>query len=107
MAELPMANWVVLTPGVPVRLHFKDHRFVERVITDAIFGVPKRVRTLMFLVDEEGGRPVEKSFSVVSGKLADDLSGYLEGARYRAYRFTIVKDAPGTVAPRILEVTPI
>jgi len=106
LAEMPMANWVVLKPGVPVRLHFKAHRVVERTITDPIFGVPKVVRSLMFLVDRENGAAVDKTLSVVSGKLADELSGYLEGERYKGYTFTIVKDAPGTVPPRILEITP-
>jgi len=107
LAEMPMANWVVLKPGVPVRLHFRAHRVIERVITDPIFGVAKTVRSLMFLVDRENGAAVDKTFSVVSGKLADELSGYLEGERYRGYTFTIVKDAPGTVPPRIVETRPI
>jgi len=105
MAAVP-ENWVVLKPGVPVKLHFKAAKPVSRVITDPVFGVAKTVSSLMFLVDEEDGRPVEKSFSVVSQKLAEELSGYLEGERYKAYRFTFIKDAPGTVPPRISSVEP-
>jgi len=107
LAARLVENWVVLSPGVPKRLHFTEHKVADRVITDPIFGRPKTVSSLLFLVDEEDGRAVNKTFSVVSEKLVGDLSGYLEGNRYRAYRFTIVKDAPGTVPPRILEVTPI
>jgi len=107
LAVRTLENWVVLSPGVPKKLHFKDHKTVSRVITDPVFGGPKTVQSLLLLVDEEDERPVTKTFSVVSEKLAGDLSGYLEGARYRGYRFTLIKDAPGTVPPRILEVTPI
>lgn len=80
---------------------------MSRVITDTIFMRPKTIQSLLLLVDEEDGRPVTKTYSVVSEKLVGDLSGYLEGNRYRGYRFTLIKDAPGTVPPRILEVTPI
>ena len=107
MAEVLPANWVVLRPGVPVRLHFRAAKTVSRVITDPIFGVPKTVTSLLFLVDRENGAAVDKTFSVVSGRLAEELSGYLEAERYRAYEFTFVKDAPGTVPPRLVEVRPI
>jgi len=43
---------------------------------------------------------------VVSGKLVDELSAYLEGRRYRGYEFVVVKDAPGTIPPRLVEVRP-
>lgn len=103
MAELE--NWVILRPGVPVKLHFRANKIAERIITDATFGVPRSVRSMLFLVDEEDGRPVDKAFSVLSQRLMDELAGYLEGERYLRYTFTIVKDAPGTVPPRIVEVT--
>ena len=104
MAELE--NWVVLRPGVPTRLHFKAHRMVERTITDAIFEVTRTVRSMLFLVDEEDDVPVDKTFSVLSQRLMNDLAGYLEADRYLLYTFTLIKDAPGTVPPRLVEVTP-
>lgn len=107
VAEKGLENWVILKPGVPKKLHFSDHRFLERVITDPVFGVEKRVQSLMLLVDEEDGHPVEKTLSIVSSKLVQELSGYLEGKKYKGYRFVIVKDAPGTVPPRIESITPI
>lgn len=100
-----LGNWVVLEPGVPKKLHLKEHKFASRSITDSIFGGTREVRSLVFLVDEEDDAAVDKMYSVVSDRLASDLSGYLEGHRYRGYSFTIIKDAPGPVAPRILEVT--
>ena len=106
MAESPIENFVKLIPGKPVKLHFREHKLVERQITDPLFKVLKTVRSLLFLVDEVDGRAVDMTYSVVSEKLASDLAGYLEGKRYRAYTFEIVKDAPGTVPPRIVSVTP-
>lgn len=79
---------------------------VPRQITDPYFKVPRTVQSLVFLVDRENGREVDKSFSILSTKLVNELSGYLEGKRYRGYEFTVVKDAPGTVPPRIVSVTP-
>ena len=99
-------NFVVLKPGIPVKMHWKAHKFVDRQIMDPTFEVPRTGRSLLFLVDEEDGRAVDKTYSVMSTKLAGELSGYLEGNRYLGYNFTIVKDAPGMVPPRIVEVTP-
>lgn len=99
-------NFVVLKPGRPVRMHFRAHKVVDRVITDPTFGVTRTVKSLLFLVDEQDGAPVDKTFSVLSQKLAGELSGYLEENRYLRYDFTLVKDAAGTVPPRIVEVTP-
>jgi len=100
-------NWVVLKPGVEKRLRLRDHAFVDRVLTDPVWKEPKTVRTLMFRVSMEDGVPVDKVWSVVSGKLAQELSGYLEGRRYRDYEFVVVKDAPGFVPPRLVSVVPI
>lgn len=106
MAEVPIENWVKLKPGVPKTLRFEDHRIVDREITDPVTKRRKTVQSLTFDVVLEDGREVTKSFSVVSEKLAGDLAGYLSGKRYRAYEFTIIKDRPGFVAPRIVEVRP-
>ena len=100
-------NWVILEPGVPKRIHMIDHIVEPREITDKYFGRPRTVTTWLFLVDREDGRPVDKTFSVLSGRLKAELSGYIPEKRYTRYEFTFIKDAPGTVPPRILEATPI
>jgi len=100
-------NWVMLKPGVPVRMHFIDHVAVPREITDPYFGVPRTVQSLVFRVDRQDGVEVERAFSILSDKLKNDLSGYLVDKRYRGYEFIIVKPGPGTVAPRIVEVRPL
>ena len=101
-----LENWVKLEPCKPKRLHFADHAIVERVITDPILKRPKKVRSLVFLVDEEDGRPVEKSFSVVSEKLFQELSAYLPGKRYTRYVFVIHKPAHKYAAPHVVAVIP-
>jgi len=103
----PISNFVVLRPGVPVTLHFTDHRIVKRTITDPIRGVPVERESLVLYVNRENGSPVDKMYSILSQKHAAEFAGYLEGKRYLAYNFTIVKDAAGTVPPRISQVLPV
>jgi len=102
----PISNFVTLTPGVPVRLHFKDHNVMKRSITDPIRKVAVERESLMFYVDKENGNAVDKVYSILSQKHAAEFAGYLPGKRYTTYDFVIVKDAPGTVPPRIVSVTP-
>lgn len=104
--ESPISNWVVLEPGIPRQLHFADHRIVERRITDPISSREKTVQSLQFDVDWMDGSPVDKTFSVVSQRLAGELGPWLAGKAYRARLFTIVKEAAGTVAPRLSRVEP-
>lgn len=102
----PIENFIVLEPGVGRSLHFRDHAIVDRVITDPVLKERRTVQSLLFYVDEEDGRVVDKTYSIVSQKHAAEFTGYLEGKRYRGYVFTIIKDAPGTVPPRIAKVVP-
>jgi len=102
----PIENFIVLAPGVERSLHFRDHALVPRVITDPVLKERRTVESLLFYVDEENGRAVDKTYSIVSQKHAAEFSGYLEGKRYRGYVFVVIKDAPGTVPPRIARVVP-
>jgi hypothetical protein len=102
-----LENWVKLVYGVPKRLHFINHLVQPRQFTNPITKMQETRQSLVFSVDREDGTPVSKSFSVMSEKLANDLSGYLIDHRYRGYEFIIVKDAPGPVAPRVAGVHPI
>jgi len=103
----PISNFIVLRPGIPVTLHFTDHRIVKRTITDPIRGIPVERESLVLYVNRENGSPVDKMYSILSQKHAAEFAGYLEGKRYLAYNFVIVKDAAGTVPPRISQVLPI
>lgn len=103
----PISNFVVLKPGIPVTLHFSDHRVVKRVITDPIRKVAVTRESLLFYVDEVDGTKVDKMYSILSQKHAAEFAGYLPGKKYVGYRFTVIKDAPGFVPPRIVKVEPL
>jgi hypothetical protein len=103
---LPIQNFIVLRPGVQVRLHFTDHRVVKRSILDPIRGVQVERESLLFYVDKMDGNVVDLTYSILSQRHAAEFAGYLEGKRYTGYEFLIVKDAAGTVPPRIISVTP-
>jgi len=105
MLSSPISNFVQLTPGVPVRLHFKDHAVSKRVITDPIRKVQVERESLMMYVDKVNGEAVDKVFSVLSQRLAAELSAYLPAKGYTSYEFVIIKDSAGTVPPRIVSVT--
>jgi len=103
----PISNYIVLAPGVRVKLHFKDHQTLKRVITDPIRKVSVERESLMMYVDKENGNSVDKVYSILSQKHAAEFAGYLPGKRYMDYEFVIVKDAAGTVPPRIESVVPV
>lgn len=90
-----------LEVGREVRLHFREYSVESRQITDPVFKVPRTVRSLLFLVDRVDGAPVDKTFSVVSEKLADEFWPYLEDGSFRLYEWVLVKDGPGFIPPRI------
>jgi len=103
----PISNYVTLSPGVMVRLHFKDHALLKRQIMDPVRHVQVERESLLFYVDRVDGAPVDKVYSILSQRHAAEFAGYLEGKRYTAYEFVVVKDSLGTVPPRIVSVTPI
>ena len=103
----PIMNFVVLKPGVPVTLHFSDHRVVSRPITDPVRGVAVERESLMFYVDEMEGRHADLVYSILSQKHAAEFAGYLPDKKYVGYRFTVLKETPGFVPPRIVNVTPV
>jgi len=103
----PIQNWIVLSPGVEKRLRFSNHVITKKTIVDPVTKLPKTVEALEFDVALDDGQPTARRFSIVSQKLAGDLGPYLVDKRYLRYEFTIVKDAPGAVAPRLVKAVPI
>jgi len=97
----------VLKPGIPVTLHFTEHAVVSRQIEDPIRHVLVTRESLLFYVDEVDGTKVDRVYSILSQKHAAEFAGYLPGRKYVGYRFTIIKDAPGFVPPRIVTVKPL
>ncbi len=102
-----ISNFVVLKPGIPVTLHFSDHRIVSRQIEDSIRHVMVTRESLLFYVDEVDGSKTDKMYSILSQKHAAEFAGYLPAKKYVGYRFTVIKDAPGFVPPRIVTVKPL
>lgn len=102
---MTLENWVKLPIGKVVCMHFREYRVLPRQITDPIFEVPRTVESLVFLVDQVDGKPVDKTFSVVSEKLAQEFEPYLEDESYRNYVWCLVKDAAGFVPPRVAKRT--
>jgi len=99
-------NWVKLEPGIRKRLHFTGYIVQSRQFTNPITKQQEVRQSLVLSVDREDGVAVSKSFSVMSEKLAGDLSGYLKDDRYKGLEFIIVKEAAGPVAPRVDGVVP-
>ena len=99
--KLVLANWVKLEVGKEVKLHFREYVVRSREIEDPDFKVMRKVETLLFLVDRMDGEEVDKTFSVLSEKLAQEFEPYLEDGSFRNYEWVLVKDGPGYVAPRI------
>ncbi|MEM1518181.1 MAG: hypothetical protein QW789_03555 [Nitrososphaerota archaeon] len=100
-------NWVIIKPGERKTLHFYDHAVIEREIIDPVIGKPKRVQSLTFFVDQEDGVKVDKMFSVVSMKLAQQLAPYIPEKKYIKYIFVIEKPPYVFSPPRLAEVRPL
>lgn len=98
---MTLENWVKLPVGKVVCMHFREYRIVDRQIEDPMFKVSRTVKSLVFLVDKVDGAPVDKTFSVVSEKLASEFEPYLEDGTFKNYEWCLVKDAAGFVAPRV------
>lgn len=98
---MAIENWVKLPSGVKQRMHFKDYRIVKRAITDPWFDVPISQSSIVFLVDRLNGEEVTLKFSVVSEKVANEISPYLEDGSYRDYEWVFEKPADPTAAPRV------
>jgi len=100
-----LSNWVKLEPGITVCMRFKEYRVARRQITDPYFKTPRMVESLLFLVSHVDGKPVDKTFSVTSEKLAQEFEPYLEDGTYKVYNWCLVKDGEGFTAPRIARRT--
>jgi hypothetical protein len=101
-----LENFVTFVEGVPLRLHFVDHSLADRVITDPLTGLAKRITTLQMVVDEEDGLPVAKVLSITSENLASQIAGYLPDKAYRAYYFTITRRGSGFSTRYTVAVNP-
>ena len=90
-----LTNYIALAPGIPTRLHFTDDYIIDRTINDKESGGTKRIKSLVFQVDELEGEDVSRTFSVLSQKLAAHFEPYLPERRYRGYDFIITQMGEG------------
>lgn len=90
-----LANYVRLDPGVPTRMHFTDDYWIDRRIAERESGGSKRVRGLVFQVDELEGEDTARTFSVLSQKLQAALQPYLKDQLYLKYDLIITKMGEG------------
>ena len=90
-----LMNYIALVPGVPTRLHFTDHYWIDREIMDRESGKPKTIKSLVFWVDTLEGEPVSRTFSVLSQKLAAHLEPFLDNKEYLKYELIITQMGSG------------
>jgi len=88
-------NYISLVPGVPTRMHFTDDYWVDREIADKETGKPKKIRSLVFWVDELNGEDCARTFSILSQKLAAHITPYLPNKEYGGYDFVITQIGNG------------
>lgn len=90
-----LSNYIRLVPGLPTRMHFTDDYIVDREIADKETGKPKRIKSLVFYVDEVNGEPDSRTFSILSEKLAQHMTPYLPDKQYGSYDFIITQIGEG------------
>jgi len=90
-----LMNYVALVPGIPTRMHFTDHYYIDRVIADKETGKPKTIKSLVFWVDELEGKDAARTFSILSQKLAAHFEPFLPDKRYTGYDFIITQIGEG------------
>ena len=90
-----LMNYIALVPGVPTRMHFTDHYFIDREIADRETGKPKPIKSLVFWVDTLGGEDCARTFSILSQKLAAHFEPFLKDKEYTKYEFIITQIGEG------------
>jgi len=86
-----LMNYVKLEPGIPVRMHFTDDYLIDRTILERESGKEKKVKSLVFQVDELEGEDCNRTFSILSQKLAAHFEPFIKDKRYMDYDFIITK----------------
>lgn len=107
MAEVIEESYVKLKPGMPTVMRFDAYKWVAKAVIDPKLGFAKTVKSLAFHVIELDGRLVSTVYSVISGNLQKEFEPYLAGDKYLGYRFTMIKEGPVDIAPRIMQAVPV
>jgi hypothetical protein len=102
-----LENYVILKNDTPSRLHFYDHSFQRRTITDSSTGLPSLRNVLVFEVDRLDFRPVVAKLSIMAEKFAGQFEPYLEGKAYRDYEFIVTQRGDGYLRSWTVQVVPL
>lgn len=98
-----LMNYVALANGIPTRMHFSDDYVIERDIAVPETGRSKRIKSLVFQVDELDGEPASRTFSVLSEKLRSQLTPFLRDKKYLKYDFIITQTGAGFLRDWIVQ----
>jgi len=90
-----LMNYIRSVPGVTLRMHFTDDYEITRSIMEKESGRLKRIKSLVFWVDELNGQDCARTYSVMSEKLWAALTPYLPDKGYLPYDFLITKMGDG------------
>lgn len=90
-----LMNYVELHAGIPARMHFTDDYDVVREILVKETGNPKKIRSLIFQLDELNGEESFQIFSILSEKLRAHFTPYLPEKKYLEYDFLITEMGSG------------
>ena len=88
-------SYVTLAPGVPKARHFTNHALGTARLPDPLLGIDKPVMRLTFIVDEEDGRPVAKTYSITSSEHRAYFERFLGEKAYANYTWTITRRGDG------------
>ena len=110
---MPLQNYVIFTSGVPERLHFTDHSYEQRTITDKVTLRPTPRNILVMSVDEINGRktdihglPIIAKLSAMAEGLAAKLEPYLPNKDYLRYDFIITQTGTDFLTRYTVQVLP-
>ena len=90
-----LMQYIRLDPGMPTRMHFTDHYYIDREILERESGKPKTIKTLVFWVDELNGEDAARTFSILSQKLAAHFDPFLKDKGYVPYDFIVTQIGDG------------
>ena len=86
-----LQNTIILQDGIPARLHFTDHHFESRTITEGLTQRQVPRNTLVMDVDRLDGAAVQAVLTTMAEGLAGQLDPYLKDKSYKNYEIIITQ----------------
>ena len=104
---MPLGNYVKLLNETPERMHFSDHGYEKRTVSDGATGRLGVKHVLVMVVDRLNGQPVDTTLSTLAENLAAQLEAYVKDRSYLNYEFTITQHGEGFMRKWTVQATPI